>query len=291
MFGKKRKLSNERFYLVPAVVIVAICTQIPFIFCIVYSFTNWNLTRPDKGITFAGLKNYIYFLTDAEFWKIALQTAVLVIVSLVVCTFLGYLIALLLDHDIPGKRLFRTMVITPFFLMTTASGVIWKYTIFNISFGWYGEIVRTFGGVPSDPLTRYPMASLILIFIWQWMPFFIMIYLGGLQGISEEVVEIAKIDGCNWWVLTFKIKLPMIFNYLQVAMMLGFVFIMKELGLIVTTTLGGPGTSTYTFTYEIYKQMTVSHNVGRTAAVSVIVVVIILICIKFLFSSMQKRKA
>ena len=59
MFGKKRKLSNERFYLVPAVVIVAICTQIPFIFCIVYSFTNWNLTRPDKGITFAGLKNYI----------------------------------------------------------------------------------------------------------------------------------------------------------------------------------------------------------------------------------------
>ena len=56
------------------------------------------------------------------------------------------------------------------------------------------------------------------------MPFFIMIYLGGLQGISEEVVESAKIDGCNWWVLTFKIKLPMIFNYLQVAMMLGFVF-------------------------------------------------------------------
>ena len=248
MFGKKRKLSNERFYLVPAVVIVAICTQIPFIFCIVYSFTNWNLTRPDKGITFAGLKNYIYFLTDAEFWKIALQTAVLVIVSLVVGTFLGYLIALLLDHDIPGKRLFRTMVITPFFLMTTASGVIWKYTIFNISCGWYGEIVRS-------------------------------------------VVESAKIDGCNWWVLTFKINLPMIFNYLQVAMMLGFVFIMKELGLIVTTTLGGPGTSTYTFTYEIYKQMTVSHNVGRTAAVSVIVVVIILICIKFLFSSMQKRKA
>ena len=47
-----------------------------------------------------------------------------------------------------------------------------------------------------------------------------MIYLGGLQGISEEVVESAKIDGCNWWVLTFKIKLPMIFNYLQVAMML-----------------------------------------------------------------------
>ena len=84
MLGKKSKFSGERFYLVPAVVIVAICTQIPFIFCIVYSFTNWNLTRPDRGITFAGLKNYIYFLTDLEFWKIALQTAVFVVVSLVV---------------------------------------------------------------------------------------------------------------------------------------------------------------------------------------------------------------
>ncbi len=119
---------------------------------------------------------------------------------LVVCTFLGYLIALLLDHDIPGKRLFRTMVITPFFLMTTASGVIWKYTIFNISFGWYGEIVRTFGGVPSDPLTRYPMASLILIFIWQWMPFFIMIYLGAFKEFLRRLWKARKltdaIGGC-----------------------------------------------------------------------------------------------
>lgn len=291
MKSTKTRLSSDRFFLAPPVVIVAICTQIPFLFCIVTSFLDWNLTRPDKGIKFTGIKNYLYFLTDAGFWKIALQTAVLTFSTLILCIVLGYLLALLLDNKIPGTRLFRTMILTPFFIMTTASGVVWKNTMFNITFGWYGKIIRFFGGIPKDPLSTAPMLSLIILFVWQWLPFFVMIYLGGLQGLPEEVLESARIDGANWWVLTFKIKLPMIFSYVKVAIMLGFVFIMKELGLITTTTLGGPGTVTYTFTYKIYKQMATSHNVGRTAALSVIVVAIILVFIKNAYSWLNKRDA
>ena len=109
-----KKYPIERTFVAPALVIVAIATQVPFILTIIFSMLQWNIVRPDQGISFAGLKNFIYYLQDSEFYVICLQTVGMVGAALILCMVFGYLIALMLDCDIPGKTLSRTLILSPF---------------------------------------------------------------------------------------------------------------------------------------------------------------------------------
>ncbi len=220
-----------------------------------------------------------------------LQTVGMIGVALLICLVLGYLIALMLDCDIPGKTLSRTLILSPFFIMSTTTGVLWKTTILNTNYGWIGKLAEIFGMKAVDLVSYYPRQLLVFLFVWQWMPFFVLVLLGGLQGIPEEVLERANLDGCNWFEMVFKIKLPMIFNHMQVALMLGLIFLVKEFGLILTTTNGGPGQKSYTLTFYIYKALFSGSNVGRAASLSVITVVVILTVINLIQRAIKKRRA
>lgn len=286
-----KKYPVERTFVVPACLIVAVATQVPFILTIIFSLLKWNIVRPDQGITFTGLKNFSYYLKDSEFYVICLQTVGMIGAALILCLVLGYLIALMLDSDIPGKTLSRTLILSPFFIMTTTTGVLWKTTILNTNFGWVGTIADMFGMKAIDFVSFYARPLLVFLFVWQWMPFFVLVLLGGLQGIPGEVLERANLDGCSKLEMIFKIKLPMIFNHMQVALMLGLIFLVKEFGLILTTTSGGPGQQSYTLTFYIYKTLFSGSNVGRAAALSVITVVVTLVIINLIFRAIKKRRA
>jgi sorbitol/mannitol transport system permease protein len=286
-----KKKNFDKLYVLPALIVVAVMTQIPFILTIIYSTLRWNLTRPDLKIKFTGFDNYLYFLKDPEFYGIVWQTVLLTVVSLLLCTIGGFLMSIFLDNSIPGVNIARTLILGPFFVMSTASGVIWKTTILNTTFGWYAEIAKFFNFQPVDLLSYYPIQIISLLFIWQWMPFFVLIILSGLQGISGDIVDSMKVDGTNWFQSTFLIKLPMISMHISVAIMLGLIFIVKEFGLILVTTAGGPGTKSYTLPYAVYMQVFSASNVGRAGALATITVVITLIAINILYNSIKKRSA
>lgn len=289
--GSMKKKNFDMLYVLPAIIVVAVMTQVPFILTIIYSTLRWNLTRPDMKIKFVGISNYLYFLKNPEFYSIAWQTILLTVVTLVLCTFGGFLMSILLDHAIPGVNIARTLILGPFFVMSTASGVIWKTTILNTTFGWYGVILKGLGFTPPDLLSYYPIPVIVCLFVWQWMPFFVLIILAGLQGISGDVVDSMKVDGTNWFQSTFLIKLPMISIHISVAIMLGLIFIVKEFGLILVTTAGGPGTRSYTLPYYVYMQVFNASNVGRAGALATITVVLTLIAVNVLYSSIKKRSA
>lgn len=289
-----KKRYTDKYFALPAVLWVAITTQVPFLLTIIFSLLKWNMSRPDLGIKFYWLNNYAYYLWGfgaSEFWIITWQTLVLTAISLIACTFFGFLVALLLDHDIAGINVVRTLILGPFFVMSTASGVVWKVTILNTTFGWYGAICRMIGVTPVDFISYHSLPLIAFLFVWQWMPFFVLVILAGLQGISQEVLESARIDGCNWGVMTFRIKLPMILNHMQVAIMLGMIFIIKEFGLILVTTAGGPGTRSYTLPFYIYKIVFSANQVGRAATVAVITVLITLVAVQLLYRAIKRRRA
>jgi len=289
-----KKRYTDKYFALPAVLWVAITTQVPFLLTIIFSLLKWNMSRPDLGIKFNWLNNYAYYLWGfgaSEFWIITWQTLVLTAISLIACTFFGFLVALLLDHDIAGINVVRTLILGPFFVMSTASGVVWKVTILNTTFGWYGAICRMIGVTPVDFISYHSLPLIAFLFVWQWMPFFVLVILAGLQGISQEVLESARIDGCNWGVMTFRIKLPMILNHMQVAIMLGMIFIIKEFGLILVTTAGGPGTRSYTLPFYIYKIVFSANQVGRAATVAVITVLITLVAVQLLYRAIKRRRA
>jgi sorbitol/mannitol transport system permease protein len=284
-------------FLIPGIIMVAVVTQVPFLLTLIYSTLRWNLARPDLPVKFYGFKNYWYFLRIQdwpqipEFYSIVWQTILITFCALALCTIVGFLLALLLDHAIPGVNIARTLILGPFFVMSTASGVIWKTTILNTTFGWYGVIAKFLGFTPVDLISYHPIAVIVFLFSWRWMPFFVLMMLAGLQSIPEEIVDSMEVDGTNWWQGTFLVKLPLIRKHISVAMMLGLIFLVKEFGLILVTTAGGPGTSSYTLPYAVYMQVFNASNVGRAGALAVITVVLTLIGINVLFKSIQKRSA
>jgi len=287
-------------FLLPAVIVVAVMTQVPFLTTVIFSFIRWNLSRPDIPRIFFGGRNYLHFLRIDDFWNfntwpefysILFQTVFITLMTLFFCSLFGFLLAILFDHSIPGINVARTLILGPFFVMSTASGVIWKTTIFNTTFGWYGLIARTFGMTPIDFISYYPKITVITLFTWQWLPFFFLVILAGLQGIEKDLIDCSRIDGANWWQATFNIKLPLIMNHLQVAIMLGLIFLIKEFGLILTTTAGGPGTRSYTLPYYVYMQIFSANNVGRASALAVMTVLLTLVLVNLIYRSIRRRSA
>lgn len=286
--NRSQKYTDYR-YLIPGIVVVAVMTQVPFLITIIFSFIKWNLSRPDIPKVFSGFSNYWFFLKSSEFWQILWQTVEITGISLGLCTFVGFLLALLLDNDVPFINIARTLILGPFFVMSTASGVIWKTTIFNTIFGWYGVFTQKLNITPVDWISYHPVGVIVLLFIWQWMPFFVLILLAGLQGISRDLIDCMHLDGVNWLQGTFLIKLPLISNQVRVAVMLGLVFLIKEFGLILVTTNGGPGKSSYTLPFYVYYQTVYSNQVGRAGALAVITVVLTLVLIRILYKQIKKR--
>ena len=291
------KKKSDWAFVLPGLIWVAIVTQVPFILTLIFSTLRWNLARPDLPVKFYWFKNYWYFLRIRdwsripEFYSIVWQTFLITVSALALCTFVGFLLSLLLDHAIPGVNIARTLILGPFFVMSTASGVIWKTTILNTTFGWYGVIAKALGMTPVDLLSYHPIAVIVGLFSWRWMPFFVLVILAGLQSIPGEIVDSMKVDGANWWHATFSVKLPMIRKHISVAMMLGLIFIVKEFGLILVTTAGGPGTRSYTLPYAVFMQVFNASNVGRAGALAAITVVLTLIGLNILYQTIEKRSA
>jgi sorbitol/mannitol transport system permease protein len=292
-----RHKKSDYPFLLPAVIIVAVMTQVPFLTTLVFSFIRWNLSRPDMARIFYGLRNYAYFLRIKslselhQFYGVLFQTVVITMMTLFFCSVFGFMLAILFDHPIPGVNIARTLILGPFFVMSTASGVIWKTTILNTTFGWYGVISKALGMTPVDFISYYPKVTIITLFTWQWLPFFFLVILAGLQGIEKDLIDCARIDGANWWQTTFKIKLPLIVNHLQVAIMLGLVFVIKEFGLILTTTAGGPGTRSYTLPYYVYMEIFSASQVGRAGALAAMTVLLTLVLVNLIYRSIQRRNA
>jgi sorbitol/mannitol transport system permease protein len=291
------KKRNDIGFILPAMIVVIVMTQIPFLLTIIFSFLNWNLARPDIPRSFAGFGNYLnFFKIDSlkdlpEFYSILGQTLVLTGTTLLLCSILGFLLALLFDHRVPGINIARTLILGPFFVMSTASGVIWKTTILNTSFGWYGVIAEKFGFQAVDFISYYPLPVIIVLFTWRWLPFFILIILAGLQGLPNDLMDSMKIDGVNWFQGTFKIKLPLIMNHMEVAIMLGLVFVLKEFGLILVTTAGGPGTRSYNLPYAVYMQVFSANNIGRASALAVMTVALTLVLLNYLYKLIKRQRA
>jgi sorbitol/mannitol transport system permease protein len=291
-----KKTRTDYRYLLPAVIVVAVMTQVPFLITLIFSTVRWNLSRPDIPRTFTGINNFLFFLKidktqSIPFYSILWQTILITGMTLLLCSFFGFLLALLLDKRIPGINIARTLILGPFFVMSTATGVIWKTTFFNTTFGWYGAIVRTFGMTPVDWISYRPILTIILLTTWQWMPFFVLVLLAGLQGLDQEIIDCSRIDGTNWFQNIFKIKLPLIMNHLRVAIMLGLVFIIKDFGIILTTTVGGPGTRTHTLPYYVREQVFTANQVGRASALAVMTVILTLVLVNLIYRSIERRKA
>ncbi len=288
-----RRLGDQsigRRLVLPALIYAILVTQLPFLLTIWYSLQRWNLNRPaQRG--FVGLDNYQYLLTrDPTFRTAVINTVIFVIGAVLLSLLLGLLYAELVNHDFPGRSIVRTLLITPFLIMPAAAALTWKNQMLNPNFGAVDWFIRTVlpGNVSPNWLGHYPREAVIAVLVWRWAPFMMLILLAGMQSISEEVREAARVDGVTPWQEFRDITLPHLNRFMQLGALLGTVFIVQEIDPIYLMTRGGPGSATTTLPYLVYEKARESFDVGRGAALGVIVVIISIVVITLLLRLLNR---
>jgi sorbitol/mannitol transport system permease protein len=287
-FERAAAIPKANALVVPAAVIVALITQVPLLVTLVLSVLRWVVVRPDLGISFIGLRNYFQIFASPEFYSIALNTILLTLGSIACCMCLGIALAQMLNRRFPGVNLARTLMIAPFFVMDAVAGILWKTLMLHPSFGINGQIASWLGIAPVDFLGSHSLLTIVLLVVWQWTPFFVLILLSGFESISEELIDSAKVDGASAFRTLFQIKIPAIAAHIEVAIMLGLIFILKTFGLIYVTTAGGPGSSSMNLPYIVYRTGFYRWDVGRAAAMAIITVILTLATITVLFGFIRR---
>ena len=267
--------------MLPALIFVILVTQIPFAITIIISFMNWNAAYPDD-IAFGTLQNYVTVFTDANLLKAVFVTVGLTVGVVLASALLGLGIALLLDRKFIGRGLVRTLMITPFLVVPVAAALLFKHAIFNPSYGLSNGLLTTVFGENApqpDLMTSNPLLGIGIVLVWQWTPFMMLIMLAGLQSRPMDVYEAALVDGAGPWQTFRYITLPHLRRYIELAALLGTIYIIQNFDMVFTMTSGGLGTAT--LPYVIYQEFFVAQDYGVASAVGVIVVVASLITATF----------
>ncbi len=263
----------RRLPLLPAFLYVVLVTQIPFALTVYYSFFSWNLLK-DDSFRFAGLDNYARLLTDESIRTAMLNTVVLTISVIAISVVLGLAVATLLNSEVFGKGLMRTLLIAPFLIMPTAGALIWKDTLLNPLFGLLPYLLTPFGLGRVDWVNQYPMASVVTVEVWRWTPFMMLIILAGLQSQNPEVLEAARVDGANAFQAFRRITLPLVRPFIELGALLGSLFVVQTFDSIFMLTHGGPGEDTTNLPFLLYIVAFQGYSIGQASAIGVVAVIL-----------------
>ncbi|MEU9132327.1 sugar ABC transporter permease [Kitasatospora sp. NPDC048540] len=262
----------RRAPLLPALVFMIVVTQLPFLGTLAISFMRWNALDP-AGRGFGGLANYGHALGDPALRTSILTTVELTATVVAVSLLLGLGTALLLDRRFLGRGLVRTMLITPFLVVPVASALLWKHALYNASYGLFDGLLTAVGGAGApqpDWLSAVPLLAVEASLVWQWTPFMMLILLAGLQSRPAEAVEAARVDGANSWQIFRHLTLPHLRPYLELAALLGSIYVVQNFDAVFTLTSGGLGTAN--LPYTVYRTFYDGHDYGLASAEGVIVV-------------------
>lgn len=279
----KKKWSKESVtgiaFVTPALILLFVFLVIPFLLTVYYSFTDYNLLKPDAK-TFIGLQNFAKLLRDKVFLKSIVNTFtfVLLVVPIQVCLALG--LALLINKKMRGISVFRLAFFAPTVLSLVVVSILWIY-IYDPNNGLLNAMLGLIGISPQPFLTSTKQALLCIVALsaWQGCGFQMMIFLAGLQDIPTHLYEAADVDGANRMQKFRNITLPGLKN---ISVFISLSIVISAFQLIVQPmmmTQGGPQNSTLTIVYGIYQTGYKFRNVGYGSAMACVFTVMVLIIV------------
>ncbi|MBV1833497.1 carbohydrate ABC transporter permease [Novacetimonas pomaceti] len=272
----------------PAIILLLVWSVVPLLMTLWYSVRNYNLVDPTQR-GFAGLNNYWYLLTDPDFMTSLKNTAILVGGVLAISVGLGTLLAVLYNEEFAGRGIARILVISPFFVMPTVAALLWKNLMLHPIYGVYSAMMRAVGLTPVDWLSRYPLATLVMIVTWEWLPFATLILLTAIQSLDTEQKEAARMDGAGMVAQFINITLPHLSRAITVVIMIETIFLLTIFAEISVTTAGGPGVASTNLAFLIYSRALLQFDVGGASAGGVIAIVVANVVAAFLLRAVARN--
>lgn len=272
---KKRKNIMNIMY-IPALVLFVIFTIYPLISGFGLSLINWDGYSTEK--TFAGISNYLAIFQDRYFGPILCNTLIFGVGSTLLQQILGLFLAVVLNQKFRGRNLARTIVYMPVLVSPVIMGSIY-YMLLQYNGGAFNDIVKLFGGDKIAWLSspNIAIAWIVIINSVQFVGISMLIYLTGLQNISDMYYEAASLDGASSWQTFFKITLPMLFPSVVSSVTLNLIGGLKLFDIIKILTNGGPGYSTNSISTYISLTYFNAEKAGYASALGIVLFVMILV--------------
>jgi len=266
------------FYIAPAFLLLFVILVYPLGYSFWLSFHDWTLRTFRGGVPFVGFENYTSLLTGGDFLNSLSTTGVFMLGAIGLEFVLGMGLALLLDHDLRGKRFFRSMILLPMMCTNVVIGLTWRL-LYNYEYGVINYFINTLGGSSLAWLsdTSLVMPAVILVDVWNTTSFVALLLLAGLQSLPEEPYEAARIDGASAWQRFRLLTLPLLRPTILVALLWRVIDTFRIFDVIYLLTAGGPARLTETVSIYVYRYGFQIFDLGFAASASYLMILIMLV--------------
>lgn len=280
-------------FLAPAAIIMAVALLYPIGYMVYASFLDWNPSQRIGEADWVGLRNYANLLQDESFresfWVTIKFASIVVTLEMVI----GVGLALLLDRNIRGMSMLRTIFILPMMIAPIVVGLMWRY-MYHPTVGIFNQTLNSWGfeSIPWLSDSWWSLVSIIIADIWQWTPFIFILALAALQSLPRSALEAARIDGASGWQQVLYIKLPLMMPVLIVTALLRLIDAFKVLEVILVMTNGGPGLSTEIMSLRISRTASEFRELGVAAAMSnfLLIMLLVLTIAMFIYNKVQENR-
>jgi len=285
---RKRFVSEEAIagwlFLTPATIMWLLWFLYPAIKAVSLSFYNYNYATP-KANSFVGLTNFIRLFQDPKFYMALTHSFFMVAVVVPSQSLIAFCIALLLNGKIRGKAFFRTSFYLPYVISPVAVTIFFMYFFLKNGFGAKFFELFGFANVTWFTNVHYALQFVMIVYIWQQIGFYMVIFIGGLQGIPVELYEAAKVDGANAWDRVMRITIPLMKPTTYLVLILGMIDAFQIFDQIAALSkqspLGSPAGATSTLVTFLYQQSFSYMNMGYGSAAAVVLFFIIFVMSAF----------
>ena len=290
--GTKFKISTRTkrsvLLLTPALICISVISLFPVLRGITLGFTNYKVAM---SIKFNGIQNYISIYKNGYLKQAAFNTVYIVVLSLIVTYVLGLIVALLLNSNIPLRKIWRSLLVIPWAVPGVARAITWR-RIFTANGGWLNYNLLRFGIIKENINwfgQNLAIYMIITIIVWGCIPFTAMAFLAAMQAIPNENYEAAEIDGASVFQKFWYITLPNLRSISMVVVSLLFMWISNDFNSQYLMTGGGPGSSTLTMAVEAYYQGFRSGNFGMATAYGNVMMIFCGLFIFFYIRAFHKK--
>lgn len=283
--NKKRKKKafnwkNMRFFLwiSPWIIGFVLLTLLPLLGSFYISFTEWKIVSDPIWI---GLENYKELFKDPIFLKSLKVTFTYCAITIPISMILSFIVAMLLNGDLPYASLLRTIYYLPCVVSSVAASLLWGW-VFNYRFGLLNSILRIFGVQGPNWVADEKWALISLAFMSLWgVGGGIIFYLAGLQAVPQHLHEAARMAGAGWWRRLFTITIPSMSPILWFSLLTNIISGLQSFTSAYLMTSGGPNNATMFYALYLYNNAFKYHKMGKACAMAWILFVIIMILSAF----------
>lgn len=280
-FADLRTNPTAYAFALPAVAVIFAVIVFPFVWNLVLSLSDMSLSR-FRDWRVVGLQNYAEVLSDPRLWGLSgvfLKTIVWTVVNVTLHVALGVMLAVTLNGPVRGKAIYRLLLIIPWAVPAYITALTWR-GMFDYEYGAVNLMLGRWLGVPAVNWLGEPQRAFeacIIANVWLGFPFMMVIALGGLQGIPQELYEAARIDRASRWQQFWHITLPLLKPVLLPAATLGAIWTFNNLNVVWLVSNGGePQDSTHILVSYVYKSVFNLYRYGYGAALSTVMFLILL---------------